>query len=253
MGPNLFAALDHDKRIGQRHHSNVLMDGRRSKNAGRKALRLRPAGASGLGTGRNPGSAAIPAVAVAAVTIQPQCESLAAFEEPPRLRGPVAWRVGTIFRMPARIRPAGASDVGALVSIEERAFDGDRISQRSFRRLLRGGTADVLVAFTGDKAVGYSMVLYRSNTGAARLYSIAVESAEKGVGRALLEASESAASRRGARSLRLEVREGNTRAIDLYEKNGYLPIGRRPEYYQDGATALRYEKQLAAPAMAAAR
>lgn len=118
---------------------------------------------------------------------------------------------------------------------------------------MQGGTADVLVAFSGDKAVGYSMILYRSNAGAARLYSIAADPGVKGVGRALLEASERAASRRGARALRLEVREDNSRAIDLYEKNGYRPIGRRPSYYEDGATALRYEKQLAAPAMAARR
>ena len=44
---------------------------------------------------------------------------------------------------------------------------------------------------------------------------------------------------------RLEVREDNSRAIDLYEKNGYQPIGRKPAYYADGADALRYEKPLA--------
>ena len=152
--------------------------------------------------------------------------------------------------MPARIRPAGATDIAALISIEERAFAGDRISARSFRRLLRGGTADVLVAFTADKAVGYSMVLHRGNSSAARLYSIAVDG-EKGVGRALLQKAEEVAFRRGARSLRLEVREDNARAIDLYERNGSRPIGRRTDYYQDGATALRFEKQLAGPAQAA--
>ncbi len=44
--------------------------------------------------------------------------------------------------------------------------------------------------------------------------------------------------------LRLEVREDNSRAIRIYEKSGYRKIGREPGYYEDGATALRYEKTL---------
>ena len=44
--------------------------------------------------------------------------------------------------------------------------------------------------------------------------------------------------------LRLEVREDNARAIHIYEQNGYRRIGREPDYYEDGATALRYEKTL---------
>ena len=44
--------------------------------------------------------------------------------------------------------------------------------------------------------------------------------------------------------LRLEVREDNARAIRIYEQNGYRRIGREPDYYEDGATALRYEKTL---------
>jgi len=150
--------------------------------------------------------------------------------------------------MPVRIRPAGPSDIAALVSIEERAFAGDRLSARSFRRLVGSGTADVLVAFTDETAIGYAMVLYRSNADAARLYSIAVaDGAARGSGRALLAAAEQAAANRGAACLRLEVREDNRRAIDLYERNGYRRTGRRPDYYADGAPALLYRKMLEAP------
>ena len=80
----------------------------------------------------------------------------------------------------------------------------------------------------------------------ARLYSLAVapESAAAGLGRRLLAEAERVAAKRGCRSLRLEVREDNTRAIGLYGRAGYRRIGRRDGYYGDGAAALRFEKLL---------
>ncbi|TIV97396.1 MAG: GNAT family N-acetyltransferase, partial [Mesorhizobium sp.] len=39
-------------------------------------------------------------------------------------------------------------------------------------------------------------------------------------------------------------REDNDRAIRIYEQAGYRKLGREPDYYEDGATALRYEKTL---------
>ena len=48
----------------------------------------------------------------------------------------------------------------------------------------------------------------------------------------------------GCRSMRLEVHEHNTRAIARYEKSGYRLFGRRLDYYDDHATALRFEKPL---------
>ena len=40
------------------------------------------------------------------------------------------------------------------------------------------------------------------------------------------------------------MRADNAAAIRLYEQRGYRPIGRRADYYEDGATALRYERAL---------
>lgn len=147
--------------------------------------------------------------------------------------------------MAIRIRAARPSDVAALVSIEQAAFSGDRLSARSLRRLVERGTADVLLAFSGEHPIGYCMVLHRRNSDAARLYSIAVTAgAPRGAGRELLAAAEEAAHTRGAASIRLEVRQDNLRAIALYERSGYRRIGQRSGYYEDGATALRYEKRI---------
>lgn len=148
--------------------------------------------------------------------------------------------------MVADLRPARASDVDALIAIENAVFSTDRISRRSFRQLIERGTAETLVAEVDGKVAGYAMVLFRKGSGVARLYSIAIapEVSGQGVGRRLLEAAEDIAFDHGRMLLRLEVREDNARAIRIYEKGGYRSIGSEPDYYEDGATAIRYEKTL---------
>jgi ribosomal protein S18 acetylase RimI-like enzyme len=148
--------------------------------------------------------------------------------------------------MAADIRPARASDVAALSAIEEAVFDGDRISTKSFRRLIESRSASVLAAASGRAVDGYCIVLFRAGSKNARLYSIAVrpESGQAGLGRALLGAAEREAALRGAEALRLEVREDNLRARELYARNTYRGIGRTTGYYADGAAALRLEKAL---------
>lgn len=148
--------------------------------------------------------------------------------------------------MPAAIRPARATDIDALVRIENTVFETDRISRRSFRQLIDRETAETLVAEIDGAIVGYFIVLFRRGSVVARLYSIAVSSAHAGagVGKQLLETAERLAFEHDRLILRLEVREDNLRAIRVYEKNGYRRIGREEDYYEDHAPALRYERML---------
>lgn len=148
------------------------------------------------------------------------------------------------------IRTAKRSDLGALAALEERVFSSDRLSPRSFRRLVASPGAALRVAVDADGLAGYGLVFVRANSRIARLYSLAVDPARRGLGLAgrLLDDAGRQARRRGCRALRLEVRADNPVAIRLYERAGYRPIGRVPDYYADGATALRYEKDLGAEA-----
>ncbi|MBW8908328.1 MAG: GNAT family N-acetyltransferase/peptidase C39 family protein [Mesorhizobium sp.] len=148
--------------------------------------------------------------------------------------------------MPAEIRKARASDVDDLAAIEKAVFSSDRLSRRSFRQLIERETANMLVAENEGRVAGYAVVLFRKGSGVARLYSIAVSPffGRLGIGRQLLDAAEDAAFEHDRLLLRLEVREDNDRAIRIYEQAGYRKLGREPDYYEDGATALRYEKTL---------
>jgi ribosomal protein S18 acetylase RimI-like enzyme len=149
-------------------------------------------------------------------------------------------------KMPVSLRAARSTDIDRLVEIENAAFQHDRISRRSFRKLIDRRTAETIVAEDEGRIVGYCMVLFRTGTAVARLYSIAVapDHSGKSVGRALLAGAEEAAHGAGRMLLRLELREENTRALNLYHQAGYHQIGKETDYYEDGAAALRMEKLL---------
>jgi ribosomal protein S18 acetylase RimI-like enzyme len=153
------------------------------------------------------------------------------------------------------IRKGRLADLDRLVAIENAAFEGDRLTRRSLRAHLTKPTVTLLVAETETggfaQVIGYALIAFRKESKKARLYSIASDpeyrlGSGRGLGRVLLAASETEAARRGAEALVLEVRADNARAIALYEARGYTKFGTLADYYEDGAAAVRYEKQLSA-------
>lgn len=146
--------------------------------------------------------------------------------------------------MQAEFREAVATDIAALFDLEIRSFSSDRLSRESIRRLVRSNSAAVIVAVIDRSVRGYAIVLFRARTSGARLYSLAVDPDFRGLGSRLLDAAETASVRRGCRSMRLEVRDDNTRAVALYMRSGYIRTGERLQYYADGARALCFKKQL---------
>lgn len=152
------------------------------------------------------------------------------------------------------VRRATINDLDAIVALENAAFRSDRVSRRQWQRHLESLSAEVLVAIRERHLVGVAMLLFHRGHHIVRLYSLAVAAGQRGrgIGERLLHAAELAAARREGRALRLEVRTDNVAAQRLYERNGYLGIGGKRGFYEDGADALRYEKTLgsARPALA---
>ncbi|HEY5602295.1 MAG TPA: ribosomal protein S18-alanine N-acetyltransferase [Gammaproteobacteria bacterium] len=144
------------------------------------------------------------------------------------------------------IRSADKNDLERLVEIENTCFTTDILSRRSFQRFIRHGAHDLKVAESNNEIVGYTLVLYRTGTGLARMYSIAVIPAQqgKGIARHLMEAAEQAGRERFCAFMRLEVNVNNVPAIHLYKKLGYRHIGMIENYYDDGSDALRMEKRI---------
>lgn len=144
------------------------------------------------------------------------------------------------------LRPAEASDLDALVRLEQEAFPGDRLDRRAFRHALRSPTITMLAAANGSRLLGYVQLQRRRGSRIARLTSLAVsrEGAGNGLGRRLVEAAERGARDYGCDRMRLEVRADNEVARRLYERFGYSLFTTVPDYYEDGGAALRFEKAL---------
>ena len=141
------------------------------------------------------------------------------------------------------------SDLAALSSLEEEVFQGDRISPRSWRRLLHSRSAHVTTVRGGDAAaalLGASVVLQRARSSVARLYSLAVAPAARGRGIAshLLEEAIRHARDSGSAVLRLETRADNHAAQRLFARHGFSPLDSKAAYYDDDTDALRLQKSL---------
>jgi [ribosomal protein S18]-alanine N-acetyltransferase len=159
---------------------------------------------------------------------------------------------GTARRCAAvRLRRGRRSDLDALAALEReifksRLFVGHLISRASFRRLLALPSATFIVAEIKAQIGAYVLLLYRANSGAARMYSIGVlrKFRRRGLAGLLVTAAERDAVRRGRKAMRLEVRADDRGTIALYESSGYRRVGCSPGYYGDRVDALRLEKVL---------
>lgn len=144
------------------------------------------------------------------------------------------------------LRQAVADDLTALVQLENRCFTDDRISRRSFRRFLEMPRDRLIVAEQGSELVGYCLVLMNAATRLARIYSIAVSPTVRGrgVGEQLVREAEKEAVEADRIIMRLEVREDNAGAINLYKRLGYRQFGTYRDYYEDHGDALRFERRI---------
>lgn len=151
------------------------------------------------------------------------------------------WRQGRLV-----VREAVLDDLDAIVKLKSNSFPEDQISRQSLRYHLRKARPPVIAATIKGALAGYALLSLRKGARAARIHTIAVAArfARRGVGLALMRACEKLARLQGRSALALEVRYDNAPAIALYEKLGFRQFGEHPDYYADGATALRYEKAL---------
>jgi len=162
----------------------------------------------------------------------------------------------TARRTAVKLRRGRRSDLDALAALEREIFASHIfarhiISRASFRRLLVSSRAAFILAQAGGKAgagrqlAGYVLVLYRANSGVARIYSIGVAARfrRRGVARLLVRGAEKDARARRRTAMRLEVRADERGTITLYQSCGYRSVGRALGYYA-GVDALRLEKAL---------
>ena len=153
---------------------------------------------------------------------------------------------GSQARDAVHVERASLRDWPDLVELEDASFKGDRISARSWRALLASSSATVTVARDDHAPVGAAVVLQRTNSSIARLYSISVapRARGRGISRRLLDDAVQRMRDAGAAVLRLETRVDNRAAQRLFRQAGFIERGQRQAYYEDGTDALLFQKSL---------
>lgn len=139
-----------------------------------------------------------------------------------------------------------AEDVPAVAAIEAQqhltpwqasGFE-DALRHQWHTAVLRGVLRDSAIESPGARILGYFVAISAGDDEELLTLTVCPEVAGRGYGRQLLMALIKDARKRGARKLFLEVRQGNARAIHLYESAGFTIAGMRKNYYAIPADAV---------------
>ena len=83
------------------------------------------------------------------------------------------------------------------------------------------------------RAVAYVGMMFAYDEGQITNVAVHPSVRRRGVGRKLMEAIADAARERNLVQIALEVRASNDAAIKLYEQDGFVIAGRRPNFYRN--------------------
>jgi [ribosomal protein S18]-alanine N-acetyltransferase len=149
------------------------------------------------------------------------------------------------------VRAAVATDLEGVLGIERGAATAPHWAAAKYAACLEpagGGRRVLLVAEVEARLVGFAVgaVTMLGDEVVGELESVAVEAVARrsGMGSALCRAVVAWCVGRGATEVELEVRAGSAGAIALYERLGFVAVGRRPGYYRspvEDAVLMRLE------------
>lgn len=149
--------------------------------------------------------------------------------------------------MTSGLRRAGSADFAHIAALERRCFGaGDgKFTPRQLRALLANPNAYWLLETEG-RAMACWLTARNRHARWARLYSLAVDPALRGLGwgARLLSAGEDWMRKQGLTVCRAEVKADNQAARRLYIRQGYREAAHLPDYYGKGLDGVRLIKQL---------
>ncbi|MEN6411972.1 MAG: ribosomal protein S18-alanine N-acetyltransferase [Veillonellales bacterium] len=134
--------------------------------------------------------------------------------------------------MEFHIRPMNQADIDGVLLVERQSFITPW-SRKAFEAECENELAYYLLLLEGHQIIGYGGMWVIIDE--AHVTNIAVSRGYRGLGlgRRLLLAMMADAKKRGAASMTLEVRTGNTVARKLYTSLNFKERGIRPGYYSD--------------------
>lgn len=133
------------------------------------------------------------------------------------------------------IRVATANDIHGIFVLEQKCFlDNQAYSAKQLTYLINKANSCCLVEISEQIIRGFIIVLFRRGTQVAGIETIGVDPTfqHKGIGKELINAAENEIVKRGIKQIRLEVSVGNTPAVQLYQKSGYIIMSLLKDYYK---------------------
>lgn len=131
------------------------------------------------------------------------------------------------------ITRGGVDDLPSIMPVMTGAFSprfGEAWTESQCLGVLAMPGSELIVA-RDTKAIGFALSRTILDECELMLLAVAPESQQNGVGRKLLDAMTKNAMAAGARTIFLEVRQGNP-AITLYSSADFREVGRRHGYYR---------------------
>ena len=127
------------------------------------------------------------------------------------------------------LRTMTPENLDAVMAIEQAAYSHPW-SRGNFRDSLNP-LFDAHCLWLGDELLGYFLAMHGFEE--MHLLNITVAPARQGQGWAhmMLDALSLISRNVGAQTLWLEVRQSNVRALQVYERYGFVPVGLRKDYY----------------------
>lgn len=140
----------------------------------------------------------------------------------------------------AGVRLGTPADLDAIFALQQSAPECAQWQRATYAEILTATPEAnpqrrVFCVQRGGHVAGFAVasLLRAAHTGVCELENMVVAPADRrlGVGRMLVAAVLTWSQQQRAESVHLEVRAANGAAVQLYERLGFVAVGRRPAYY----------------------
>jgi len=139
--------------------------------------------------------------------------------------------------MQITIEDASVKLLDKLYEIEKHCFEKEAFTKQQIAYLLTDYNAIGLAARVNGEITGFVIgridIVRNVPFGHILTVDIAPSYRRKGIAQKLLHEIEAIFKEKGAKECRLEVREDNAAAVNLYQKLGYKKMGKLEKYYGD--------------------
>lgn len=141
------------------------------------------------------------------------------------------------------IEAAEEKDLDSIFRMEQSRIQNCPSKYEDLCSYLKNPNMELLELLSEQNVIGYIILRYELDEAEIDEIAICKDSEGKGIGTFLLQKSLQHLKEKAIKKVYLEVRKKNSKAIKLYERNGFVSYRIRKNYYGDD-DAICYLKEL---------